>query len=228
MSFVENFTKDINKNVLNGITLARKSVNNVIEDVGSRSEKSVNNVANIIGNNIDNTRKNVVSVVRSVENDINSGINKVVTTPGTNIEKTITNTAKSSVKKYDGALKEFYKTLFKYLIKPFDKHAVMTYRDYNVFKIIGMSILLITSYVSTTIYDNTIGLLITFIEKLTGVRLDGRVQKRTKKDTKISVIWKIITTILNVFAQLLDLILLAFTNQTSVFSNIVKDLLKKN
>jgi hypothetical protein len=109
----------------------------------------------------------------------------------------------------------------------FDKNAKMTYNDYNFFKLIGMSILLIISYVSTKIYDNTIGLVISFIEDYTGIRLDGRMKKRKRASSRIGILWRIIRTILSVFAQLLDLILMAFTNQTSVFSNIVKDLLKR-
>ena len=178
MSFVENFTNDLNKSINTTIDIGKKVIDSTIESVGTGLEKSVNSTAKSLDNN-------------------GSLINTV-----------------------DSSVDNFYKTMFNTLIRPFDKTAIMTSKDYNVFRIIGMFIILVIGYISGLLYDNTIGLV---FKKL---GLDKRNKVSKKKNTKMSVLMKILKTILGVFAGILDIVLLAFTNQNAVLTTIVNDLLK--
>ena len=201
MSFVENFTNDLNKSINTTINIGKKTINTTIESVGSGIEKSINSTAKSLDNN--------GSLIRSIDNSIDN-INKTVS------NKLITPT----IKTVDSSLDKFYKSMFNTLIRPFDKTARMTSKDYNVFRIIGMFIILFIGYISALLYDNTIGLI---LKKL---GLDKRKKVSKKKNTKLSTLMKIIKTILGVIAGILDIILLAFTNQTAVLTTIVNDLLK--
>jgi len=201
MSFVENFTNDLNKSINTTINIGKKTINTTIESVGSGIEKSINSTAKSLDNN--------GSLLRTVDNSIDN-LNKTVS------NKLITPT----IKTVDSSLDKFYKSMFNTLIRPFDKTARMTSKDYNVFRIIGMFIILFIGYISALLYDNTIGLI---LKKL---GLDKRKRVSKKKDTKLSTLMKILKTILGVIAGILDIILLAFTNQTAVLTTIVNDLLK--
>jgi len=201
MSFVENFTNDLNKSINTTINIGKKTINTTIESVGSGIEKSINSTAKSLDNN--------GSLLRTVDNSIDN-LNKTVS------NKLITPT----IKTVDSSVDNFYKTLFNTLIKPFDKTAIMTSKDYNIFRIIGMFIILVIGYISGLLYDNTIGLV---FKKL---GLDKRNKVSKKKNTKMSVLMKILKTILGVFAGILDIVLLAFTNQNAVLKTIVNDLLK--
>jgi hypothetical protein len=201
MSFVENFTNDLNKSINTTINIGKKTINTTIESVGSGIEKSINSTAKSLDNN--------GSLLRTVDNSIDN-LNKTVS------NKLITPT----IKTVDSSVDNFYKTLFNTLIKPFDKTAIMTSKDYNIFRIIGMFIILVIGYISGLLYDNTIGLV---FKKL---GLDKRNKVSKKKNTKMSVLMKILKTILGVFAGILDIVLLAFTNQNAVLTTIVNDLLK--
>jgi len=201
MSFVENFTNDLNKSINTTINIGKKTINTTIESVGSGIEKSINSTAKSLDNN--------GSLLRTVDNSIDN-LNKTVS------NKLITPT----IKTVDSSLDKFYKSMFNTLIRPFDKTARMTSKDYNIFRIIGMFIILFIGYISALLYDNTIGLI---LKKL---GLDKRKRVSKKKDTKLSTLMKILKTILGVIAGILDIILLAFTNQTAVLTTIVNDLLK--
>jgi hypothetical protein len=201
MSFVENFTNDLNKSINTNINIGKKTINTTIELVGSGIEKSINSTAKSLDNN--------GSLLRTVDNSIDN-LNKTVS------NKLITPT----IKTVDSSVDKFYKTLFNTLIKPFDKTAIMTSKDYNIFRIIGMFIILFIGYISGLLYDNTIGLV---FKKL---GLDKRNKVSKKKNTKMSVLMKILKTILGVITGILDIILLAFTNQNAVLTTIVNDLLK--
>lgn len=201
MSFVENFTNDLNKSINTTINIGKKKINTTIESVGSGIEKSINSTAKSLDNN--------GSLLRTVDNSIDN-LNKTVS------NKLITPT----IKTVDSSLDKFYKSMFNTLIRPFDKTARMTSKDYNIFRIIGMFIILFIGYISALLYDNTIGLI---LKKL---GLDKRKRVSKKKDTKLSTLMKILKTILGVIAGILDIILLAFTNQTAVLTTIVNDLLK--
>jgi len=139
MSFVENFTNDLNKSINTTINIGKKTINTTIESVGSGIEKSINSTAKSLDNN--------GSLLRTVDNSIDN-LNKTVS------NKLITPT----IKTVDSSVDNFYKTLFNTLIKPFDKTAIMTSKDYNIFRIIGMFIILVIGYISGLLYDNTIGL----------------------------------------------------------------------
>jgi hypothetical protein len=201
MSFVENFTNDLNKSINTTINIGKKVIDSTIESVGSGLEKSVNSTAKSLDNNS--------SLIKTVDNSIDN-LNKTVS------NKLITPT----INTVDSSLNNFYKTMFNTLIRPFDKTAIMTSKDYNVFRIIGMFIILVIGYISGLLYDNTIGLV---FKKL---GLDKRKKVSKKKDTKLSTLMKIFKTILGVITGILDIILLAFTNQTAVLTTIVNDLLK--
>ena len=201
MSFVENFTNDLNKSINTTINIGKKTINTTIESVGSGIEKSINSTAKSLDNN--------GSLIRSIDNSIDN-LNNTVS------NKLITPT----INTVDSSLNNFYKQMFNTLIKPFDKTAIMTSKDYNVFRIISMFILLVTGYISALLYDNTIG----FVLRKLG--LDKRRKVSNRKDTKLSVLMKIFKTILGVITGILDIILLAFTNQTAVLTTIVNDLLK--
>jgi predicted PurR-regulated permease PerM len=201
MSFVENFTNDLNKSINTTINIGKKTINTTIESVGSGIEKSINSTAKSLDNN--------GSLIRTVDNSID------------NLNKTVSNTLITpTIKTVDSSVDNFYKTMFNTLIKPFDKTARMTSKDYNLFRIIGMSIILVIGYISGLLYDNTIGLI------LNKLGLDKRKRVSKKKNTKLSVLMKILKTILGVITGILDIILLAFTNQTAVLTTIVNDLLK--
>ena len=201
MSFVENFTNDLNKSINTTINIGKKTINTTIESVGSGIEKSINSTAKSLDNN--------GSLLRTVDNSID------------NLNNTVSNTIITpTIKTVDSSLDKFYKSMFNTLIKPFDKTAIMTSKDYNVFRIIGMFIVLVIGYISGLLYDNTIGLV---LHKL---GLDKRKKVSKKKNTKIPILMKILKTILGVIAGILDIILLAFTNQTAVLTTIVNDLLK--
>jgi len=201
MSFVENFTNDLNKSINTTINIGKKTINTTIESVGSGLEKSINSTAKSLDNN--------GSLLRTVDNSID------------NLNNTVSNTIITpTIKTVDSSLDKFYKSMFNTLIKPFDKTAIMTSKDYNVFRIIGMFIVLVIGYISGLLYDNTIGLV---LHKL-GLDKIKKVSK--KKNTKIHILMKILKTILGVIAGILDIILLAFTNQTAVLTTIVNDLLK--
>lgn len=201
MSFVENFTNDLNKSINTTINIGKKTINTTIESVGSGIEKSINSTAKSLDNN--------GSLIRTIDNSIDN-LNNTVS------NKLITPT----INTVDSSLNNFYKQMFNTLIKPFDKTAIMTSKDYNVFRIIGMSIILVIGYISGLLYDNTIG----FVLRKLG--LDKRKKVSNRKDTKLSVLMKIFKTILGVITGILDIILLAFTNQTAVLTTIVNDLLK--
>lgn len=201
MSFVENFTNDLNKSINTTINIGKKTINTTIESVGSGIEKSINSTAKSLDNN--------GSLIRTIDNSIDN-LNNTVS------NKLITPT----INTVDSSLNNFYKKMFNTLIKPFDKTAIMTSKDYNVFRIIGMSIILVIGYISGLLYDNTIG----FVLRKLG--LDKRKKVSNRKDTKLSVLMKIFKTILGVITGILDIILLAFTNQTAVLTTIVNDLLK--
>jgi len=131
------------------------------------------------------------------------------------------------------------KLLFTLLIKPFDSTAELTHSDNNTLKIIGMSIILLitTTYdsivgktLSTNDYivENTVEPVISLSEKAVGYRTDGRrIGPETRPSAKIPLLMKILKTVLGVIASLLDLILMAFTNQVDVFTTIVRDLIGK-
>ena len=201
MSFVENFTNDLNKSINTTINIGKKTINTTIESVGSGIEKSINSTAKSLDNN--------GSLLRTVDNSIDN-LNKTVS------NKLITPT----IKTVDSSLDKFYKSMFNTLIRPFDKTARMTSKDYNVFRIIVMFIILFIGYISALLYDNTIGLI---LKKL---GLDKRKRVSKKKDTKLSTLMKILKTILGIITGILDIILLAFTNQTAVLTTIVNDILK--
>ena len=201
MSFVENFTNDLNKSINTTINIGKKTINTTIESVGSGLEKSINSTTKSLDNN--------GSLLRTVDNSID------------NLNSTVSNTIITpTIKTVDSSLDKFYKSMFNTLIKPFDKTAIMTSKDYNVFRIIGMFIILVIGYISGLLYDNTIGIV---LHKL---GLDKRKKVSKKKNTKIPILMKILKTILGVIAGILDIILLAFTNQTAVLTTIVNDLLK--
>jgi len=201
MSFVENFTNDLNKSINTTINIGKKTINTTIESIGSGLEKSINSTAKSLDNN--------GSLLRTVDNSID------------NLNSTVSNTIITpTIKTVDSSVDKFYKILFNTLIKPFDKTARMTSKDYNLFRIIGMFIILIIGYISALLYDNTIGLI---LKKL---GLDKRIKVSKKKNTKIPILMKILKTILGIITGILDIILLAFTNQTAVLTTIVNDLLK--
>ena len=88
------------------------------------------------------------------------------------------------------------------------------------FAIIRPPLRLIIIFTLALLYDNTIG----FVLRKLG--LDKRRKVSNRKDTKLSILMKIFKTILGVITGILDIILLAFTNQTAVLTTIVNDLLK--
>ena len=140
MSFVENFTNDLNKSINTTINIGKKTINTTIESVGSGIEKSINSTAKSLDNN--------GSLIRTVDNSID------------NLNRTISNKLITpTIKTVDTSVDNFYKTMFNTLIKPFDKTAIMTSKDYNIFRIIGMFIILVIGYISGLLYDNTIGLI---------------------------------------------------------------------
>lgn len=119
--------------------------------------------------------------------------------------------------------------MFKKLIIPLEPSAKMSKRDFSFLVIFIRFILLVITTFNSYLIDNTIGHFIKYSEKTVGYRIDGRrISKEPRKESKkFPLIMRIIKTILTGFATLLDLILMAFTNKIDVFSNIVKDLLKK-
>ena len=156
--------------------------------------------------------------------------------------------------KESGLLDPLNRLLFTLLIKPFNKNAVLKHSDNGTLKIIGMSIILlitttfnnistfIMSFLTNTydytvgntlstndyIVENSVGKVISFGEKAVGYRTDGRtIENESKQSAKIPLLLKILKTFLGVLAGLLDIVLMAFTNQVDVFSTIVKDLLGK-
>jgi len=164
-------------------------------------------------------------------------IEKKVDSYAKSIDQTIDSTAKmldnkvtSSLGNSDttNLLDPIYKFVFNLLIKPINKQAVFTDDDRSFFRIIGTFIILIITNVNTYIVDNTIGKAIDTSEKIIGYRSDGRkIGPESKPGIKIPLLMKILRTVLGGIASLLDLILMAFTNQVDVVSNIVKDFLKK-
>ena len=178
-----------------------------------------------------------MNFIENFNDGLIKGVEKKLDKVTKSIDKSIDNTAKNLDKKLTsvlgpdespGLLDPLYTLLFNFLIKPFNKKAKLTPDDKNIFKIIGMSILLLITSINSYIVDNTIGKAVDTSEKITGYRSDGRrIGPENKSSGKLPILFNIIKTILTVFASLLDLILLAFTNQVDVFTNIVKSLLKK-
>jgi hypothetical protein len=224
MNFVENFTNDLNKSINKGIDISKKTVNTVIESVGTGLEKSVNSTAKSLDNNgslIRSVNNSLDNLNKTISNKLVNPTIKTVNNSVDNLNNTVSNKLITpTINTVDSSLNNFYKKMFNTLIKPFDKTAIMTSKDYNVFRIIGMFILLVTGYISALLYDNTIG----FVLRKLG--LDKRKKVSNRKDTKLSVLMKIFKTILGVITGILDIILLAFTNQTAVLTTIVNDLLK--
>jgi hypothetical protein len=238
MNIIQRFTDDLNKTILNGIEVGRKEVNKSIDSVGSNTRVNINKGANEINSNITTVQQGVKSVLRNVDNNINNTINKGVKgyiSNVDNLEKNIStesprSTSFKTVKTYSSFLDSFYEWLFKILIKPYNPTVRMTFEDYSFVNIIRTFILLLITTTNNYIVENTIEKVINSSEKAIGYKLDGRRigKKKKSRDAKIPMILKIIKTILHVIATLLDLILMAFLNQTDVFANIVKDLLGKS
>jgi len=138
-----------------------------------------------------------------------------------------------------GMFDPLYNIMFRFLIKPFNKKARLQQKDKGIFKIIGMSIMLLimTTYnfivgntlsANNYIIDKTVTPVISTTEKVIGYRSDGRrIGPERKPSEKIPLLIKILKTILKTIAGLLDIILMAFTNQVDVFTTIVRDLLGK-
>lgn len=154
-----------------------------------------------------------------------------------NIEKNLTSVFGPDGK--PGIFDPLYNIMFRLLIKPFNKKARLQQKDKGIFKIIGMSIMLLisTTYnfivgntlsANNYIVENTVSPVISTTEKVIGYRSDGRrIGPERKPSAKIPLLMKILKTILGSIASLLDLILMAITNQVDVFTTIVRDLLGK-
>ena len=182
-------------------------------------------------NFIENFNDGLIKGVEKKLDKVTKSIDKSIDDVANNLDKklsSVTGVSSDKSKRIPNILDPFYNLLFNLLIKPFDKKAKLRDEDKYVLKIIGMSILLLITSINTYIVDNTIGKAVDTSEKIMGYRSDGRrIGPESKSTGKLPILFNIIKTILTVFASLLDLILLAFTNQVDVFTNIVKSLLKK-
>ena len=160
---------------------------------------------------LDVTKKNLDSSIDETANNLQNNLTSVLGPDGG-----------------PGLFDPLNKLLFNLLIKPFDKSAVLTHRDNNTFKIIGMFILLVIESISNLFFNKTVEPVISLSEKAIGYKSDGRrIGPERQPSPKIPLLMKILKTVLGVFASLLDLILMAFTNQVDVFTTIVRDLLGK-
>ena len=189
-----------------------------------------------------------MNFIENFNEDLIKGVTKKLDVTKKAIDSTIDETEKNlqnnltSVLGKDsdpGLFDPLNKLLFTLLIKPFDRNAKLTSKDNSTLKIIGMSIILLitTTYnyivgntLSTNNYvvANSVGKVVSLSEKVVGYRTDGRrIGPETKPSAKIPLLFKIIKTFLSVIAGLIDIVLMAFTNQVDVFSTIVRDLLGK-
>ena len=189
-----------------------------------------------------------MNFIENFNDDLIKGVTKKLDVTKKAIDSTIDTTEKNiqnnltSVLGKDsapGLFDPLNKLLFTLLIKPFDRKAKLTSKDNSTLKIIGMSIILLitTTYnfivgktLSTNNYvvENSVGKVVSLSEKVVGYRADGRrIGPESKPSARIPLLFKILKTFLGVIAGLLDIILMAFSNQVDVFSTIVKDLLGK-
>lgn len=212
MNYIENFNIDFPKFIDTNINKGKKEVNKIIDSSESSIQKTLSTSLKNINTNITNSTAGPRQLLKNIDNDIQSSLKKF--TP---------------VQKYNTHLENFYAYMFRKLIVPFDRTAKMSKRDFSFLVILFRFILLVITTFNNYLIDNTVGRFITFSEKAIGYRMDGRrISKEPRRENKkLPLIMRIIRTILTGFATLLDLILMAFTNKIDVFSNIVKDLLKK-
>lgn len=211
MNYIESFNIDFPKFIDTNINKGKKEVNKIIDSSESSIQKTLSTSIKNINTNITNSTSAPRQLLK-------------------NIDKDIQNTLKySPVQKYNTHLENFYAYMFKKLIVPYEPSAKMSKRDFSFLVILIRFILLVITNFNNYLIDNTVGRFITYSEKTIGYRIDGRrISKEPRKESKkLPLIMRIIKTILTGFATLLDLILMAFTNKIDVFSNIVKDLLKK-
>ena len=178
------------------------------------------------------TNMPVDATVRLYANEVNKMEYKVKNTKPltSDLDRQITTITIKGVKTYDSVLDQFHIYFFNLLIKPLEPKAKMTSNDYNILNIIIKFITLIIININNLLVSNTVDRGIPILEKSIGYKLDGRRigrKRLVKRSRKVTLIMKIVKTLLTVLATLLDLILLALVNQTNIFSNIVKDLLGK-
>jgi hypothetical protein len=103
-----------------------------------------------------------------------------------------------------GMLDPLYNLMFRFLIKPFNKKAKLQQKDKGIFKIIGMSIMLLimTTYnfivgktlsANNYIVKNTVEPAISLSEKVVGYRSDGRrIGPERKSSVKVPLLMKIL------------------------------------
>lgn len=247
MSMINSFVDDLNKSVLNGLNVGENKLQNIISTAAIDTNRGITNGVINLNKNITNVQSNVKYALRNIDNDINKSIDDSIKFIYKNrdtgllkkadkaikdyakIEDKVKRTTNNTVNKYKSSLDGVYVWLFKTLIKPYDRKAIMRYKDYNFITIITTFIFLVVTTTNNYIVDNTFLKVKAKVERLIGYRFDGRKigKWKYKEPKKIPLIMKIIKTILLMIAAFLDLILMAFLNQTDVFATMVKDLLGK-
>ena len=248
MSLINSFVDDLNKSVLKGLTVGEKSLKNVINNTADNTNKSLINGVLDLNKNITNVQNNVSYALKNVDSDINNSIDdsikyiyknrdlglgqktdKAVRVYAAEQDKAKTK-ADKSIKNYGGILDKAQQWLFNSLIKPFNPRVRMTHEDYSFVHIIITFILLVITTTNTYIVNNTFDKVQDMTERSVGYKFDGRrIGKpyKYKPSRKIPLLIKIIKTVLTIFASFLDLILMAFLNQSDVFATMVKGLLGK-
>jgi hypothetical protein len=224
-------------NITNNMTHAMMMLDNEIErkklQEKSMIHRTTDGAVRLYANEINKINNIPVdATVRLYANEVNKmEYNVRNTKPLTpDLDRQVSTVTISGMRTYVSGLDQFHKYLFNFLIKPLDPRAKMTSTDYNIINIIIKFITLLIINTNNLIISNTIEKGIPVVEKSIGYKLDGRRIGRKRpavKSRKMTLIMKIVKTLLTVLATLLDLILLALVNQTNIFSNIVKDLLGK-
>lgn len=211
MNYIESFNINFPKFIDTNINKGKKEVNKIIDSSESSIQKTLSTSIKNINTNITNSTSAPRQLLKNIDNDI---------------QKTL---QYSPIQKYNTHLENFYAYMFKKLIVPYEPSAKMSKSDFSFLAILIRFILLVITTFNSYVIDNTVGRFITYSEKAIGYRIDGRKisKKPPQASKKLPLIMRIIKTILTGLATLLDLILMAFTNKIDVFSNIVKDLLKK-
>lgn len=249
MSVINSFVDDLNKSVLNGLTVGEKNLKNIVNDTANNTNKGLINGVLSLNKNITDVQNNVKYALRNVDNDINKSIDDSIKYIYKNrdsglVQKTdravrvysaehdkVKQKADKSIRQYGSVLDKSYVWLYNLLIRPYKPRVPMTHKDYSFTHIIITFVLLVITTTNTYIVANTFDKIQDRFERLIGYRFDGRKIGKTIKSNKFlkkfTFITKIIRTFLLILASFLDLILMAFLNQSDVVATMVKGLLGK-
>jgi hypothetical protein len=225
-------TRAINKTVINKVIIplnyADQAIKQTLLDTDSQIKKGLRQLSSS-GPSLDSQARSFLAP-----------INKKIT----DTETSVLTSAYGALKDYSIAYDSTYLSIFNILIKPFTTGIV--YKGESVIYMMVWSVFLILAAISQFLYDNTIGNLLLVISFLTGFDLSGKSISKDEKGMEVPTsiagtlvkagkdIWMkntIVVKIKNIIYKFLliitgvfDLITLAFINNATFFTDLVKNL----